>query len=155
MVFHDESGSIIEYGNRWGFDSPPDDTYSRVSNLERYAPLHVVADALVAFLRQEYQAEVVETASTEGERTVELVPANPDCAPVKLRYTDFPAIEVSAGRISRMLPSCGCDACDETWEESVDDLEKFVLGVAQDGFVEAVGLYAPKTWQPWPRRDDG
>ena len=154
MTFHDESGNVIDYGNRWD-GSPPEDAYSRTSNLERYAPLHTVAEALIAHLCAEYQAEVVETTSPEGERTVELVPANSDGAPIKLRFTDFPGIEVFVGESGWMRPSCGCDACDETWEESADDMERFVLGAVEDGHTAIGGLSAPRIWRPWLRPADG
>ncbi|WP_424980865.1 DUF6226 family protein [Microbacterium sp. S308A+] len=37
----------MSYGSRWG-GSPPEDSYSVETNLERFAPLHTVADALSA-----------------------------------------------------------------------------------------------------------
>jgi len=48
--FRDEFGAVIRYGTRWT-GAPPDDSYSRVSNPERFTPLHTVADALIEYLR--------------------------------------------------------------------------------------------------------
>ncbi|MFT4125119.1 MAG: DUF6226 family protein [Gordonia sp. (in: high G+C Gram-positive bacteria)] len=82
-VYRDEHSAVIAYGERWGFDLPPDGSYSRTSNLDRFAPLHAVA------------------------------------------------VEVSAGATRHVVyPSCGCDACDETWEDAADDMETLVLAVA-------------------------
>ena len=32
-IYRDEQGRPIDYGNRWAGASPPEDAYSRVSNL--------------------------------------------------------------------------------------------------------------------------
>ena len=45
-VFRDSAGAVVVYGSRWGQDGPPADTYSVDTHPERFAPLHVVADAL-------------------------------------------------------------------------------------------------------------
>ena len=45
-VFRDADGAVINYGSRW-HGSPPEDTYSVDTHPERFAPLHVVADALI------------------------------------------------------------------------------------------------------------
>lgn len=33
-MYYDEQGEPIPYGKRWGGESPPEDSYSRTSNLE-------------------------------------------------------------------------------------------------------------------------
>ncbi|WP_370028138.1 DUF6226 family protein [Cryobacterium sp. LW097] len=48
-IYRDERGLFIDYGNRWGGESPPEDAYSRLSKLDRFALLHDVALALVAW----------------------------------------------------------------------------------------------------------
>ena len=58
-TFIDSTGAAISYGNRWP-DGPPDDAYGVESNLERFAPLHSVADALIAYLRREYRVTISE-----------------------------------------------------------------------------------------------
>ena len=46
-IYRDEHGRPIDYGNRWAGASPPEDAYSRVSNLQRFLPMHAVAMALI------------------------------------------------------------------------------------------------------------
>ena len=58
-TFRDADGQVIDYGNRWDA-SPPEDTYSVDTHPERFAPLHTVADALIAHLRDTYDVEVEE-----------------------------------------------------------------------------------------------
>ncbi|EFV13432.1 DUF6226 family protein [Segniliparus rugosus] len=148
MVFLDASGTTIDYGNRWE-GSPPDGTYSQAGNLERFAPLHLVADELIDYLLREYQVEAVETVSASGERTVELVPTNPDGARLTLRYADFPGVEIGAGLRKRvMLPWCGCDACDEPFEDCADALETWALGTAAGKFVEMIEHEGPHKGKP-------
>ena len=36
--YRDEAGVVIPYGSRWTAGSPPEDSYSRVSNPQRLAP---------------------------------------------------------------------------------------------------------------------
>ncbi|WP_414684645.1 DUF6226 family protein [Microbacterium sp.] len=54
-------GRPIPDGQRWGVDGPPDDSYSVTSNLERFSLLHDVADALIVWLQETYDATVGET----------------------------------------------------------------------------------------------
>lgn len=63
-VFRDASGQVIEYGNRWGHQSPPETTYSVATNPERFAPLHTIAEGLIAHLAANYQAGSQRTSRT-------------------------------------------------------------------------------------------
>jgi hypothetical protein len=56
--------------------APPDDAYGRVTNPERFAPVHAAADALVARLRSAYEVECREggDGAFGVVRRVELVP---------------------------------------------------------------------------------
>jgi Family of unknown function (DUF6226) len=142
--FRDESGTVIRYGGRWT-GSPPDDSYSRVSNPERFAPLHPVADALIAHLRATYRADIASlaTPSTTPATTklVAVTPDQADAAPLVFRFTDFPGVVLRAGlRCSAAYPACGCDACDETWEQAADDMERLVFAVTDGRFTERVDL---------------
>ncbi|MDQ1506921.1 MAG: hypothetical protein QOD57_4648 [Actinomycetota bacterium] len=48
-------------------DGPPDDgAYERVTNPERFAPLHEAADALIARLESQYQVERTDGGPTQG-----------------------------------------------------------------------------------------
>ena len=54
-------------------------------------------------------------------------------------YTSFPSVLVQAGLLHDFsFPSCGCDACDETWESSADGLEWTTL--------EAFGSSRARLW---------
>lgn len=142
--FHDESGAVIRYGARWT-GSPPDDSYSHVSNSERFAPLQTIADALIEHLRAEYRADVAALAES-FTKVVTVTPDRADAAPLEFRFTDFPGVVIRAGVRSRAaFPVCGCDACDETWEKVADDMECLVLAVAEGTFVERIALTSDGT----------
>jgi Family of unknown function (DUF6226) len=148
LDFRDESGATIRYGSRWG-GPPPDDSYSRVSNPQRFAPVLTIADVLIEHLRIKYRAGVVvldESSPRWVPTTTKLIgvtPDRPDAAPLLFRYTDFPGIEIWAGlRYSAAFPSCGCDACDETWERAAGDIELLVFAVTEGRFGERITLAA-------------
>jgi len=135
LDFRDESGATIRYGSRWG-GPPPDDSYSRVSNPQRFAPVLTITDVLIEHLRIKYRAGVAvldESSPRWVPTTTKLIGVTPDrpgAAPLLFRYTDFPGIEIWAGlRYSAAFPSCGCDACDETWESAAGDIELLVFAV--------------------------
>jgi len=148
QVFRDASGAVLEYGNRWGPNMPPDDSYSVTSNLERFAPLHTIAEALIAHLVATYDVEMVDDPSvaadirherTDVVRAVRLIPAVPDAARLTFVFTSFPSVILHAGLLHDFLyPFCGCDACDESWERFADELEREVLAVAAGGYAETV-----------------
>lgn len=54
----DADGALIAYGDRWGADSPPSESYSVLTNVERFGPLHRVAQALIDALTTEYAVTV-------------------------------------------------------------------------------------------------
>lgn len=168
VVVRDDEGQVIPFGERWE-DGPPDDTYSVTSHLERFAPLHTVADALIAHLVETYDVELTEgpevVAAVAAERAVErgsapmakpdedflvrvvrLVPRGVHGAPLTFLFTNFPGVLLRAGLMQEFAyPSCGCDACDETWEGGADDLEETALGIVEGTFREFVRL-APSMW---------
>ena len=128
-VFRDADGQVIEYGKRWE-DSPPTDTYSVDTHLERFAPLHTVADALVAHLAETYDVRITEGPDVVGDllrpsrpfvRAVRIEPNDPRCAGLTLVYTDYPGVFVHAGLLHDFFyPMCGCDACDKSRFEDAD-----------------------------------
>jgi hypothetical protein len=96
--------------------------YGRVTNPERYAPLHGVADVLLERLARDYDVERTDDPAADEElslrraleRLVRLTPSDPAAAPVTIGFTDFPGLLVRYGRWhTEAYPSCGCDACDE------------------------------------------
>lgn len=148
--FVDADGREIPYGNRWLPGSPPDETYSVVSHPERFAPLHTVVDALVTYLHAEYDAVVDEdpglvrdllTPRPDVVRAVSITPADPVCAPLTVVFTGFPGVVLHAGVLHDFpFPRCGCDACDSSWEEEAEELERVVFAVVNGTFSERVGI---------------
>jgi hypothetical protein len=142
--FRDESGAVIRYGARWT-GSPPDESYSRVSNPERFAPLQTIADALIEHLHAAYRADIAPLATSfttpATTKLVAVTPDRADAAPLLFRFTDFPGVVLRAGlRCSAAFPACGCDACDETWDKVADDMERLVLAVTDGRFSERIDL---------------
>lgn len=133
-VYRDDDGRAIAYGRRWGNDGPPEDAYSRESHPERFDPLLLVVDALVAYLRAAYEVEVRREPDDDGAERIVLEPA--DGAAIAIIPT-LPAVRVEAGALFRaVVPSCSCDACDETAESAADELERILLSIAAGGFRE-------------------
>lgn len=149
-TFSDASGAIIEYGRRWR-DRPgnhaPVDTYSVVTHPERFAPLHAVADALVAYLTAGYDAatrdglEFIPASMVARDNIIRALlvqPASADAAPLTFIYTNFPGIRLHAGLLHDFpYPDCGCDACDETAEDTASGLEELVIAVAEGRYQES------------------
>ncbi|WP_454112102.1 DUF6226 family protein [Microbacterium aurum] len=147
-TFRDADGQVIDYGNRWDA-SPPEDTYSVDTHPERFAPLHTVADALIAHLRDTYDVEVeegVEAAEDllhasyhEVVRAARIRPKDPTCASVTLVFTAYPGIYMHAGALNDFhYPVCGCDACDSNWQAEADNLERHVLAVVTGHYHETI-----------------
>lgn len=149
-VYSDANGKPIVYGNRWGGEDAPADSYSVTSNTERFSGLHKVADALIDHLASTYEVSTRDvTAETEARmrgqvnvvRAVRVEPGSPDAAPLVFTFTDFPGVLLHSGLLhSTPYPSCGCDACDETLDSEATGLEQQVLSVAAGGFAERYPL---------------
>lgn len=155
-VFYDTAGQVINYGNRWD-GSPPEDTYSVDTHPERFAPLHTVADALIAHLRDSYDVEVDEEEDTAADlfrpayhdvvRAVRIRPRDRACASVTFVFTAYPGISMHAGLLNDFqYPVCGCDACDSTWGAEADDLEQQVQAVVTGNYRETVER---RGFDPW------
>jgi Family of unknown function (DUF6226) len=146
-TYRDADGAVIEYGNRWRGQSPPEDTYSVDSHPERFAPLHQVAEALIDWLQSRFAVETVDDLScvqdirhrVDASRAVRLTPAGADAAPLTFVLTRYPGVIVRAGLLHDFVyPICGCDACDETWTSVADELEWHVFAVVSGGYREEV-----------------
>ncbi|MDR6438128.1 hypothetical protein J2790_003277 [Paenarthrobacter nicotinovorans] len=144
--YRDINGQAIEYGSRWGSDSPPEDSYSVDTHGERFEGLHLVARALMGFLDKTYDVDVsqvpahapeVSVSAGEVIDVVRLAPRDPLAAPLTFVLTSLPSVVVRAGVLHDFpFPICGCDACDETAESEASRLEELVLGVAAGGYGE-------------------
>ena len=154
-IYRDEQGRPIDYGNRWGAESAPEDSYSRVSNLQRFAPLHAVADAIIDWLRHTFDVTVEQTASAAGDllhmpdhvvRAVRVVPREPAAAALTFVVTGFPGLSLHAGALHDFhFPVCGCDACDDDVTNVADELERTVRTVVTGGYSERLDAW-PGRW---------
>lgn len=159
VEFRDDEGNVIDYGNRWaGLGTPPEDSYSVVDHPERFAPLHAVAEALIDYLVSRYEVDVeeghhvtvdVQHAPTAKEtvRAVRLTPRNDACAPLVFVLTNHPAVRLHAGTLFRTVyPSCGCNACDEKWDDAAEELEWQTFAIVGGGFAEEVSEPRRAKW---------
>ena len=128
--------------------SPPDDAYERVTNPERFQPLHSAAMEMISRMEETFDVHRVEghglDEELEGKRAIErpsvrLTPVNSNAAPVTVAFSDFPGLFVRVGRwVIDDFPSCGCDACHESAEGEIERLTELVDAVTAEGFREAV-----------------
>ena len=125
--------------------SPPDDAYGRVTNAERFRPLHGVVRSMAEELARDFDADVDEVAGDGGlewsfpdvEAVVRVTPASDGASPLTFALTGFPGVHARAGRwVQAGFPACGCDACGDGCDEVVEGLRRFVDGVVSGGFVE-------------------
>ena len=96
-----------------------------------------------------YDAHVVEDPQVVGDllhppvdvvRAVRLTPSDPASAPLTFVLTGYPGIYLHAGLLHDFhYPSCGCDACDSTWQAEAEQLEQDVLAGVSGGYRENVG----------------
>ena len=133
----------------WGREGPPDDAYSRVTEPERFAPLHGWALEVVARLQTEYEVMLDEGGITDAELersplsrpSMKLTPIQDSSAPITIAFTDFPGLGVRVGHwVTDWFPSCGCDACDEMPEEGFERFTEFLSDVVAGRFRESLYL---------------
>lgn len=154
-VFRDAQVYVINYGDRWGRAGPPGESYSVTSNLERFAPLHTVAEALVDYLVSTFDvtrcegielAGAIEHPRDDVVRAVRLAPADARAASLTFVFTSFPSVVVLAGAVQEFrFPDCGCDACDESWNTQAEEMEWQGLAVAAGNFSESIKI-GRKPW---------
>ena len=134
---------------RWGPEGPPPEAYSRVTNPERFAPLHGFALELLDRLETDFDVERTEAYGLDPEveiaelarPSIRLVPRHDDAAPIFVAFSTFPGLRVKVGRwYTTGFPSCGCDACDETADDEAERLASIVDDVTAGRFHEAIRL---------------
>jgi hypothetical protein len=133
-----------------GWRGPPPEAYSRVTNSERFRPLHAHALGRLADLQATY-----DVAASEGfellpgimqpfehaRPPVTLRPGAPGAAPVAVAFTTFPSLLVRCGRWhSAAFPSCGCDACGEDAADQAERLDALVDRVVAGLFAEELRI---------------
>ena len=154
-IYRDEQGRAIDYGNRWEGASPPEDAYSRVSNPQRFTPLHSVAVALIEWLQNTFDVTVEQAPSAATDllhladgvvRSVRVVPREPTAAPLTFVLTPFPGVYLHAGSLHDFhFPACGCDACDDDVTTLAQELEWTVRTVVKGGYSERLDAW-PGRW---------
>ena len=131
----------------WGFEGPPKDAYSRVTDPERFRPLHDWGLEAVARLQENYEVtrDEGEGMDTELEGsplsrpTLKLAPLQDTCAPVTIAFNDFPGLAVRYGRwATEWFPTCGYDACDEMPDEEFERFTELLSDVVAGRFREAL-----------------
>ena len=144
----------------WSGEGPPEEAYSRVTEPERFAPLHDWALDTAARLEREYEVTRVEGAGLDHDLersqisrpTVKLTPLHESGPPVTIVFTDFPGLAVRMGRwFTDWFPSCGCDACDEMPDGVFEEFMELVRCVVSSGFRES--LYLPRRGDGWCTRE--
>jgi hypothetical protein len=109
--------------------------------------LHWFADAVARRIANDHEADLFEEPDPDprarideaARPTIKVLPRTPDAAPLTFTFTPFPGVFVGAGRWAvDAFPPCGCDACDETFEEEAERLSWFVDQVTAGRFMEAV-----------------
>ena len=133
----------------WAGEGPPDDAYERVTEPERFTPLHGWTLEAVERLQAEYDVTLEEGKRMDAELersslarpTLKMTPRQESCAPITIAFTDFPGIAVRVGRwVTDYFPSCGCDACDEMPEGEFEARMELLCSVVAGQFRESMSL---------------
>ena len=129
---------------------PPDEVYSRVTNPERFQPLHEAALRLIERLRAEFDVKMSEgydlgvpgiERDVQVRPSIRLSPNDSDCAPVTVVFTDFPGVRIWFGKWQEEpFPECGCDACDEDADVEIAIMTQLLESVTVGGVVEAIRI---------------
>jgi hypothetical protein len=154
-------------GDRWGIEGPPKEAYSRVTNPERFQPLHGAATGLLDRLERGFAVERLEGPDADDELgskslarpAIRLTPHDSQAAPIVVAFSEFPRLHVRFGSWrTEPFPNCGCDACDETADGSIEEMIRMVEAVVSGGFREAMRV-PPLLGDGWQesefRFDDG
>ena len=156
------------YSASGGETTPLDEAYSRVTNPERFRPLHSTMLEILDRLESQFEAVRTEGHGLDEELTrgvdvarpdVRLTPRDPKAAPIVVSFTAFPGVFVRFGRwYIEPFPSCGCDHCDESAEDEIERLNDMVDDVTAGRFREVVkapamffigrGWVETKFWSP-------
>ena len=94
------------FGYGRGEESSTDAAYSRVTNAERFLPLHTAMLEIIGQMENDFEVERTEGYGLDEELErglglarpdVELTPADPDAAPIVLVFTAFPGLHECGG----------------------------------------------------------
>lgn len=136
-------------GGRWGSAGPPPEAYSRVTDADRFRPLHGLILDLLAKLEADFDIERAEgygldvelEAGVAARPSVRVAPTDSAAAPIVVVFSSFPGLTVRYGRLTmQSFPSCGCDACDETADSAWERLNEQIDSIVAGGFREEIAL---------------
>ena len=135
-------------------DDPPLEPYGRITNPQRFAVLHDVADRVQEALLERFDVDrdgrpnLPEALQDLAVRAVRLTPKGGG-APIIFAWTRFPGVVVAFGKGPAELfyPACGCDACPEDPAELVRELERAVMSVVGGHFVEYTNRKGETGWR--------
>src|SRR5687768_16113986 len=93
-------------GYKWGPTGPPREAYSRVTDPDRFEPLHGAALKLLERLQKQFDVERVEGYGLDPDLervdlarpSIKLTPASSAAAPIVVAFIAFPALIVRCGR---------------------------------------------------------
>jgi hypothetical protein len=149
-------------GRGWGVEGPPPEAYSRITNPERFEPLHHAALAHLERLQKEFAVDRVEGYGLDQEleradltrASVKLIPADSQSAPMVVAFTSFPSVIMRCGLwLILVFPECGCDACDATAESELQRLTESMDDVVGGRFRESIRIpllgKAEQKWEMW------
>ena len=163
VIYLDDTGTPIPYGSRWRGASPPEDSYSRTENLDRFEPLHTVARALIDWIVVTFDVSVdsdPEVAADLGwqvddvDSVVRIIPRDAAAAPLTVVFTSFPGVVLRMGVLFQSaFPMCGCDACDDDVLWLVDQIEWMVQAVVAGGYSEQLDA-EPDGWFEYTLEND-
>jgi hypothetical protein len=133
---------------------PLPDEFSGVTRAGRFHVLHQAADTLLDELQEQYavdRRETKEPASRQPDapvvRVVRLMPRSPAASQLSVAFTDFPGVVLRLGRwYEDAFPSCGCDACDESPDDLVEDLHIRVAAHVEGGLWERIRRGLTTSW---------
>ena len=143
-------------GNTWGDGEPPEEAYGRVTNPERFRPLHDAMLEMLDALEARFDVERVEGYGLDKELEsrsrdpatrpgIVLKPVDPEAASITVIFTGFPGLSLRFGRwYTDLFPGCGCDACDESADGEIERVTELIDSVTSDGFREAV-VHSPRS----------
>ena len=136
------------FGYGKGEVSPLDEAYSRVTNAERFRPLHATMLEIIARLENDFDVERTEGHGLDEDLerrlalaspSVRLSPKDTDAAPITAVFTAFPGLHLRFGRWHmELFPNCGCDACDESADGEIERLTETVNDVIAGRFRETL-----------------
>ncbi|MDE2859983.1 MAG: DUF6226 family protein [Chloroflexota bacterium] len=140
----------MSYGTKWGPDGPPPEAYSRVTDAERFRPLHAAMREIIYRLQNDFDVALTEGYGLDEELerrltldapSVRLTPSDSGAAPITVVFTNFPGLHLRFGHwLIEPFPDCGCDACDESAEGEIENLTDMVDDVTAGRFREWVRI---------------